>query len=267
MIDTTMADTHVTDAAFLASLLTELRLPSIARNWKRVIETADRDGWPAQKVPATLLEIEVAERASRRIQRHRDQSETPAGKTFATFDFDAAPELRKPQVLALGAGADWIKNGDNLLIFGKSGTGKSHVLAAICHALIDAGKRVLFTQTIDMVQRLQIARRDLSLVSALEKFDKFDLVVLDDISYVRKDQAETSVLFELIAHRYERHSIAITANQAFSAWSAIFPDAAMTAAAVDRLVHHATILEMNGESYRNRCALQRAAKEKHPALP
>ena len=210
---------------------------------------------------ATLLEIEVAERASRRIQRHRDQSETPVGKTFASFDFTAAPELSKPHLLALGAGGDWINNGDNLLVFGESGTGKSHALAAICHALIDAGKRVLFTQTIDMVQRLQIARRDLSLVSALEKFDKYDLIVLDDISYVRKDQAETSVLFELIAHRYERHSIAITANQSFSAWNAVFPDAAMTAAAVDRLVHHATIIEMNGESYRKRFALRRAANQ------
>ena len=151
-------------------------------------------------------------------------------------------------------------------MFGESGTGKSHALAAICHALIDAGKRVLFTQTIDMVQRLQIARRDLSLVSALDKFDKYDLIVLDDISYVRKDQAETSVLFELIAHRYERHSIAITANQSFSAWNSVFPDAAMTAAAVDRLVHHATIIEMNGESYRKRFALRRAAKEETPIL-
>jgi DNA replication protein DnaC len=189
------------DATILASLLTELRLPSIARNWKRITEAANREGRPAQKTLATLLEIEVAERASRRIQRHRDQSETPVGKTFASFDFTAAPELSKPHLLALGAGGDWIKNGDNLLVFGESGTGKSHALAAICHALIDAGKRVLFTQTIDMVQRLQIARRDLSLVSALEKFDKYDLIVLDDISYVRKDQAETSVLFELIAQR------------------------------------------------------------------
>src|SRR5271170_6754148 len=217
-----MTDMTMTDATILASLLTELRLPSIARNWKRITEAANREGWPAQKTLATLL--------------------------------------------ALGAGGDWIKNGDNLLVFGESGTGKSHALAAICHALIDAGKRVLFTQTIDMVQRLQIARRDLSLVSALEKFDKYDLIVLDDISYVRKDQAETSVLFELIAHRYERHSIAITANQSFSAWNSVFPDAAMTAAAVDRLVHHATIIEMNGESYRKRFALRRAAKEETPLL-
>src|SRR5208283_3557708 len=123
-----------------------------------------------------------------------------------------------------------------------------------------AGKRVLFTRTIDIVQRLQTARRDL-LIDALEKLDKYDLIVLDDLSYVRKDQAETSVLFELIAHRYERRSIAITANQPFSAWCEVFPDAAMTAAAVDRLVHHATIIEMNGDSYRKRSAVRRTTKE------
>jgi DNA replication protein DnaC len=110
-----MTDMTMTDATILASLLTELRLPSIARNWKRITEAANREGWPAQKTLATLLEIEVAERASRRIQRHRDQSETPVGKTFASFDFTAAPELSKPHLLALGAGGDWIKNGDNLL--------------------------------------------------------------------------------------------------------------------------------------------------------
>src|SRR5271167_2660117 len=118
-----MTDMTMTDATILASLLTELRLPSIARNWKRITEAANREGWPAQKTLATLLEIEVAERASRRIQRHRDQSETPVGKTFASFDFTAAPELSKPHLLALGAGGDWIKNGDNLLVFGESGTG------------------------------------------------------------------------------------------------------------------------------------------------
>src|ERR1700722_17607511 len=117
-----MTDMTMTDATILASLLTELRLPSIARNWKRITEAANREGWPAQKTLATLLEIEVAERASRRIQRHRDQSETPVGKTFASFDFTAAPELSKPHLLALGAGGDWIKNGDNLLVFGENGS-------------------------------------------------------------------------------------------------------------------------------------------------
>ena len=255
------AGAHSTDggpaAAVLPTLLTALRLPSIARHWKRLTETADRDGWPAARLLAALLEIEMADRISRRIQRHRDQSALPAGKTFATFDFDAASGIRKAQLLALASGDGWIDSGGNLLVFGQSGTGKSHAVAAIGHTLIDAGRRVLFAATTDMVQKLQAARRDLTLSALLDKLDKFDLIVLDDLSYVRKDQAETSVLFELIAHRYERHSIAITANQPFSAWGEVFPDPAMTVAAIDRLVHHATIIEMNGESYRKRSAVAR----------
>ena len=199
----------------------------------------------------------MADRSTRRIQRHRAESGLPAGKTFASFDFDAAPGLRKAHMLTLAAGEEWIDSGNNLLVFGQSGTGKSHAVAAIASALIDAGRRVLFTRTTDMVQKLQTARRELALNAALDKLDKFDLICLDDLSYVRKDQAETSVLFELIAHRYERHSIAITANQPFSAWDQVFPDPDMTVAAIDRLVHHATIIEMNGESYRKRSAIAR----------
>ena len=246
------------DIAVIPHLLTTLHLPSIGRHWKRLTETADREGWPAAKLLATLIEIEVADRSTRRIQRHRAESGLPAGKSLATFDFDAAPGLRKAHVLALAAGEEWIASGNNLLVFGQSGTGKSHVVAAIGSALIDAGRRVLFTRTTDMVQKLQTARRELTLAATLDKLDKYDLICLDDLSYVRKDQAETSVLFELIAHRYERHSIAITANQPFSAWDQVFPDPAMTVAAIDRLVHHATIIEMNGESYRKRSAEARA---------
>jgi len=246
------------DAAVLPTLLTALGLPSIGRNWARIAETADHDGWPAAKVLATLLEIELTDRTARRIQRHRGESGLPAGKTFATFDFAAAPGLRKGHLLALAAGDGWLDNGGNLLIFGQSGTGKSHTAAAIGHTLIEAGRRVLFTSTTTMVQQLQAARRDIDLAATLGKLDKFDLIVLDDLSYVRKDQAETSVLFELIAHRYERHSIAITANQPFSTWDQVFPDPAMTVAAIDRLIHHSTIIEMNGESYRKRSAVARS---------
>src|ERR1700684_2664879 len=114
-----MTDMTMTDATLLAFLLTELRLPSIARNWKRITEAANREGWPAQKTLATLLEIEVAERASRRIQRHRDQSATPVGKTFASFDFTAAPAPSARRCGLLSSGGDWIKNGDNLLVFGE----------------------------------------------------------------------------------------------------------------------------------------------------
>ena len=144
--------------------------------------------------------------------------------------------------------------GQTLTLFGPPGTGKSHLVCALGHALLDRGWRVAFTRTGELVQRLQAARRDLRLPAELAKLDRFDLLILDDVSYVRRDQAETSVLFELIAERYERKSIAITANQPFSAWDQIFPDAAMTLAAVDRLVHHSTIFEMNVESFRRRAA-------------
>jgi len=214
----------MSDDAVLPTLLTALRLPSIARSWKRIAETADREGWPAARTLATVFEMEVADRTTRRIERHHAESGLPTGKTFATFDFDAAPGIKKAQLLAIAEADHWIDSGGNLLVFGQSGTGKSHAVAAIGHALIDAGRRVLFTSTTEMVQRLQVARRELSLPSALDKLDKYHLLVLDDLSYVRKDQAETSVLFELIAHRYERHSIAITANQPFSEWEQVFPE-------------------------------------------
>lgn len=129
--------------------------------------------------------------------------------------------------------------------------------AAIGLALIENGWRVLFTRTTDLVQKLQVARRELNLEAAINRLDRFDLMILDDLAYVTKDQAETSVLFELISARYERRSMLITANQPFGEWNRVFPDPAMTLAAIDRLVHHATIVEMNVESYRRRTALER----------
>ena len=158
---------------------------------------------------------------------------------------------------ALAAGDSWLGKGANLLLFGPPGGGKSHLAAAIGLALIENGWRVLFTRTTDLVQKLQVARRELNLEAAINRLDRFDLLVLDDLAYVTKDQAETSVLFELISARYERRSMLITANQPFGEWNRVFPDPAMTLAAIDRLVHHATIVEMNVESYRRRTALER----------
>ena len=243
------------DAARLPIMLTDLRLPTVKRMWEVVAAQSDREGWPAEKLLSALFEHEMAEREQRRLGRHRLESQLDADKTLANFDFDHVPMLSKAHVMALASGDDWIERGANLLLFGPPGSGKSHAVSAIGHALIDRGWRVLFTRTGELVQRLQAARRDLRLPAELARLDRFDLLVLDDITYVRRDQAETSVLFELIAERYERKSIAITANQAFSAWDQIFPDASMTLAAIDRLVHHATIFEMNvDESYRRRTA-------------
>jgi DNA replication protein DnaC len=247
------------DLARLPTLLTTLRLPTIGRLWSQLAERSDREGWPAARYLATLLEHELAERYQRRIQRHLQEADLPAGKSLATFDFAAVPMINMSQISALAAGGSWLDKGANILAFGPPGVGKSHLAAALGQALVEKGYRVLFTRTTDMVQRLQAARRDFALESVMDKLDKYDLLILDDISYVRKDQAETSVLFELISARYERRSLLITANQPFGKWDDIFPDKAMTVAAIDRLVHHAVILEINTESYRRKTAISRAS--------
>ena len=246
-----------TDTARLPMLLTELRLPSVARLWPAITEQADRDGWPAARTLAALFEHEIAERAQRRTQRHLFEARLPVGKTLDTFDFTAVPMVSKARISALAQGDSWLETGTNILAFGPPGTGKSHLAAALGNALVDAGYRVLFTRTTDLVQQLQTARQELKLATAIEKLDKYHLLILDDLSYLQKNQAETSVLFELISARYERRSIMITANQPFGAWDQIFPDPAMTVAAIDRLVHHAIILEMNTDSYRRRTAQAR----------
>jgi DNA replication protein DnaC len=248
------------DTARLPLLLHELRLPAINRLWQDIAARADKEGWPAIRFLSALAEIEVAERARRRIERHLAESRLPTGKTLDSFDFHAVPMLSKAHVMALASGDTWLGNGANLLLFGPPGSGKSHVAAALGRALIENGYRVLFMRTTDMVQRLQAERQALQLAAAISKLDRFDLLILDDLSYVSKDQAETSVLFELIAARYERRSLMITANQPFGDWSKVFPDPAMTVAAIDRLVHHATIFEMNVESYRRRTAVARKTK-------
>ena len=245
------------DTARVELLLAELRLPAVKQIWAALAVQADKEGWPAARFLAALAEHEMAERGRRRIERHLTEARLPLGKTLDTFDFEAVPVVSKAQVMALAAGDAWLNQGANLLLFGPPGGGKSHLAAALGFALVENGWRVLFTRTTDLVQRLQIARRELALEPTIARLDKYHLLILDDLAYVTKDQAETSVLFELISARYERRSLLITANQPFGEWGKVFPDPAMTVAVVDRLVHHATIFEMNVESYRRRAALER----------
>jgi len=249
-----MSGTPTIDTARLPMLLTQLRLPTVARLWRALTDTADRESWPAAKTLAALMEHEIAERARRRTARHLLEARLPAGKTLDCFDFTAVTSISKARVTALAEGDSWLDQGTNILLFGPPGVGKSHLAAALGHAMVDAGYRVLFTRTTDLVQQLQTARQELKLAAAIEKLDKYHLLVLDDLSYVQKSQAETSAIFELISARYERRSLLITANQPFGAWDAIFPDPAMTVAAIDRLVHHSIILEMNADSYRRKSA-------------
>ena len=252
-----MKTASTADVARLGVMLGELRLPTIKTVWPTFAEQADKEGWPAARFLSAIAEHELAERDRRRIERHLAEARLPPGKTLDTFDFEAVPAVSKAQVMAIAAGDAWLGTGANLLLFGPPGGGKSHLAAAIGLALIENGWKVLFTRTTDLVQKLQIARRDLTLEAALARLDRFDLLILDDLAYVTKDQAETSVLFELIGARYVRRAILIPTNQPFGEWGKVFPDPAMTLAAVDRLVHHATIFEMNVESYRRRVALDR----------
>ena len=252
-----MKTTDPIDAARLALLLAELRLPAVKQVWADLAAQADKEGWPAARFLAALAEHEMAERSRRRIERHLAEAKLPPGKTIDTFDFEAVPVVSKAQIMALAAGDAWWDKGANLILFGPPGTGKSHLAAALSFALVENGWRVLFARTTDLAQRLQIARRELTLEAAIARLDKYHLLILDDLAYVTKDQAETSVLFELIGARYERRSLLVTANQPFGEWGKIFPDQAMTLAVIDRLVHHASIFEMNVESYRRRTALER----------
>ena len=257
------------DSTRLTLLLNELRLPAIKHLWPQFTERSDKEGWPASRLLMALAEHEVAERDRRRIERNLGDAKLLPEKTLENFDFASVPMISKAQVSALCAGDGWLENGENLLLFGPPGGGKSHLGSAIGRSLVEKGWRVFFTRTSDLVQKLQIARREFALEAAIQRLDRYHLLILDDLVYTTKDQAETSVLFELISTRYERRSVLITANQPFGEWGKIFQDPAMTLAAVDRLVHHATIFELNVESYRRRAALARknrgSGQTTHPA--
>jgi DNA replication protein DnaC len=227
-----MKTADLVDAARVQLLLGELRLRTFKLVWADLAAQADKEGWPAARYLAALAEQEITERGRRRIERHLADAELPVGKTLDAFDFGAVPTISKAQVMALAAGDDWLEKGANLILFGPPGGGKSHLAAAIGFALVENGWRVLFTRTTELVQKLQVARRELVLESAIAKLDKYHLLILDDLAYVRKDQVETSVLFELISARYEHRSLMITANQPFGEWGKVFPDQAMTLASI-----------------------------------
>lgn len=236
--------------ATLPLLLKQLNLPCMCAGWQDLAVEAEQAHWQYPEYLTNLASRELADRQQKKITRYIKESGLSPGKTLDTFDFKVAKSINPSQITTLANNGDWVKQAANLVIFGPSGVGKTHLASAIAHRLIENNMRVFFTQTTTIVQKLQQARRDFKLPEALIKLARYDILILDDIGYVKKDETETSVLFELIAQRYENRSLIITSNQAFSEWDKIFPDNIMAVAAIDRLIHRATIINIAEQSYR-----------------
>jgi DNA replication protein DnaC len=236
-------------AAVLPALLRVLRLPTVARCADEVAVTAAQQGWSFTQYLRQLVELEIGDRTQRRIERNLLSSDLPGEKTLATLDRQRLPAAVAKQLPVLCDGA-FLERGDNVLLFGLPGRGKTHLACAIGDALVRRGHRVLFSPTYALVQRLLAAKRDLRLEKYLATLDGFDAIILDDLGYVQQSRDEMEVLFTFLAERYERRSVIITSNLVFSEWNRIFQDPMTTAAAIDRLVHHAVILELSGTSVR-----------------
>ena len=203
---------HEQAKASLPILLKGLRLPTFGKFWEEIAHESDTEGWGSARYLATLCEHELQARNSRRMKANVRESGLSIGKSMATLDFSHVPSINKTHIQALGTGEMWIKQGGNILIFGPSGVGKTHLAQAIGLELIENRIRVLFTRTTELVQKLQQAKQQLTLPSALKKLDKYDCLIMDDFGYVQRDSHETNVLFELISERYERKSIILTSN-------------------------------------------------------
>ena len=240
----------------LEILLRGLKLPAFVAYHAEVAAQAEKQGWSFNQYLYRLAEQELEERKLRKIDRLKRQSKLPGEKTLISFDLSRLPDKVRRQVPTLCEG-DFLKRAENILAFGLPGRGKTHLVCAIGHELIQRGYKVLFLPAYRLVQNLLIAKRDLVLDKELRRLDRFDAVILDDIGYIQQEREEMEVLFTFLGERYERRSVIITSNLVFSQWDKIFKDPMTTAAAIDRIVHHAVILELPGPSYRSEAAAKR----------
>ena len=239
-------------------MLKALCLPGMRAAYEECTRTAAQENLGCEEFLRMLLERETETREARRIERLAAQSRLPHGKTFATFDRRRLSHGTARTVGALGDGG-FLDRHENVLVFGNPGSGKTHLVCAIADEQVRKGRSVLFTTCSLLVQHLLAAKRDLALPGALKKLGRYEALVIDDIGYVQHDRDEMEVLFTLLADRYERGSVLLTTNLPFSQWERIFKDPTVTAAAVDRLVHHSVIIELNMASYRM-AAAQNARK-------
>jgi len=229
--------------------LKSLRLPGVRDCYQDVADRARAQRYTYEQYLAEVLDREREERRRHRIERYLRASRLPLEKNLDSFDRSRLPAKVDAQLSLLLEGS-FVDRTDNVLAFGNPGSGKSHFLCALAQELVYQGRPVLFRSCDLLVQELLIAKRDLRLAHVLKKLSRFQVLLIDDIGYVQQSREEMEVLFTLLSHRYERGSIMVTANLPFSEWEKIFKDPMTTAAAIDRLVHHSVILELNIPSYR-----------------
>ena len=250
----------------LTRQLKELRLPTIRACYEEVAEMARGEALTFEHYLLELIEREQEVRHERRIERFLRESRLPLEKTLEAFDRSRLPRKIDLTLSVLCEGS-FLDRRENLLAFGNPGSGKTHLLCAIGHELVRQGHRVLFTSCQLLVQDLLVAKRDLVLPKVLKRLSRYEAIILDDLGYVQQSQQEMEVLFTLLAYRYERGSIMITSNLPFSKWARIFKNPMTTAAAIDRLVHHSVILELNLPSYRLEASKRQASGEDLEVLP
>jgi DNA replication protein DnaC len=236
----------------LPMLLKELCLPAFVEHHQSFEKQASEQAWSYSHYLSKLCENEIAGRFERRVRNWTKEAKLPRGKSFSTFSLNELPKAVEKKVIGLRDNTQWALQADNVLLIGPSGVGKSHIASALALHLIEQGIRVKWLAATALVQLLQQAKKELELMAVMSRLDKYRVLVIDDIGYVKKNDSETQVLFEFIAHRYESGSLIITSNQPFSHWDQIFPDTLMTVAAIDRIIHHATIIEIDSESYRRK---------------
>ena len=248
----------------LAGMLRSFRLPTMAGMWAECVARAERENWGYKRLLQHLCESEEQDRRERKMQRLLKASGLPDGKTLGNLDEKLLPAKIQRLLPTLLEG-HFVERAENILAFGLPGRGKTHFLAAVGRELILRHRYpVLFTPTFKLVQQLLVAKQQLRLDSELKRLDRYPIIILDDLGYVQQDRQEMEVLFTFLAERYERRSVLISSNLVFSKWDQIFKDPMTTMAAIDRLVHHAMILEFNGESVRAQKAQGRDKPQVNP---
>jgi DNA replication protein DnaC len=233
----------------LEEYLRQLRLAAVRKDYARLAVRAKDESLSYEQYLLSVMEAECQQRRDRRIERYLQESRLPLEKTLQSFDLKRLPNKILQQFNNLKNGR-FLEHKENVLVFGNPGSGKTHLICALAQELIRQGRRIYFSACALLLQELLLAKRELKLPRLLKKFNAYEVIIIDDIGYVQQEKEEMEVLFTLLAERYERGSVMITSNLPFSKWERIFKDPMMTAAAVDRIVHHSAILELNIPSYR-----------------